>query len=109
MQITMADVLLGHVGVSIQKKKQKRLLSNMNLGITSIMEEPLCGEKENILNRGLFVYHLIDGIIEILDWDRNRIWCRGINSVSQYTVNSNAWNIIHPLTKEQKEWLTQNT
>ena len=70
--------------------------------------ELLFGGKESILNKRLFVYHLTDGIIEILDWDRNKIWCRGLNSVSQYTINSNAWNIIHPLTEEQKKWLMQN-
>ena len=90
----------------IQRKKQKKLLNNMNRKTMDI--ELLFGGKESILNKRLFVYHLTDGIIEILDWDRNKIWCRGLNSVSQYTINSNAWNIIHPLTEEQKKWLMQN-
>jgi hypothetical protein len=91
----------------VQRKKQKKLLNNMNRETMDI--ELLFGGKESILNKRLFVYHLTDGIIEILDWDRNKIWCRGLNSVSQYTINSNAWNIIHPLTEEQKKWLMQNT
>jgi len=65
-------------------------------------------EKENTLIKGTFLYHLIDGIIEILDWDKHKIWCKGMNSVSQYPLSKDAWKIMYPLTKEQEEWLIKN-
>jgi len=103
----MKDVVhLDLVGALIVKKRLKRLLCSINKKITSIQHT--LGERGNILTDGVFVYHLIDGITEILDWDKNKIWCRGINSVSQYSLSTEAWKIIYPLTKEQKEWLTQN-
>lgn len=65
-------------------------------------------ENESILTKSVFLYHLIDGITEILWWNDKEIVCRGINSVSKYTLSPEAWKIMYPLTKEQEEWLTQN-
>lgn len=50
----------------------------------------------------MFVFHLIDGIIEILDWDKDKIWCRGSNSASKYTISNDAWKIIFPLHMAEK-------
>lgn len=91
-----------------QRRTQKRRLNDMSNNNILTEEEQLSGENANILTKRIFLYHLTDGITEVLWWDNKSVLCRGVNSVSEYYLDPDSWKIMYPLNKEQKEWLIEN-